>query len=122
MRHAIDRQALAQDAFTDGAGAFGNALAGDVIDRGDNFYAVQTKLFKAKARGEPGRSRGDAATGGAGAHPITKICELMNSIDEVDADAAQESSGRLIEDCEAIPFVALRTNIPRSDKVAALLN
>ena len=70
MRHAIDRQALAQDAFTDGAGPFSDTLAGNVIDRGDNFYAVQTKLFKAKARGEPGRPRGYAATGGTGAHPV----------------------------------------------------
>src|SRR5438045_9372337 len=40
MRHAINRQALTHDAFTDGAGPFSDALAGDVIDSGDNFYAV----------------------------------------------------------------------------------
>jgi len=122
MRHAINRQTVAQDSFTDGAGPFSHALAGDVIDSGDNFYAVQTKLCKAKARGELGRSRGYAATGSTGAHPVTKISELMNSIDEVDADAAQESSGRLIKDCEAVPFVALRKDIARGDKIAALLN
>ena len=122
MRHAIDRQTVAQDSFTDGAGPFSDALAGDVIDSGDNFYAVQTKLCKAKARGELGRSRGYTATGGTGAHPVTKIGKLMNSIDEVDADATQEFSGRLIKDCEAIPFVALRMDIARGDKVSALLN
>src|SRR5438874_10268644 len=113
MRHAIDRQTVAQDSFTDGAGPFSDALAGDVIDSGDNFYAVQTKLLKAKTRSEPGRSGGYTATGGTGAHPVTKIRELMNSIDEVDADAAQESSGRLIKDCEAVPFVALRKDLAR---------
>src|SRR5437660_7014962 len=121
MRRAINRQALPHDAFADGAGPFSDALAGNVNDCGDNFYAVQTKLFKAKARGEPCRSRCYAATGGTGAHPVTKIRELMNSIDEVDADAAQESPGRLIKDCEAVPFVALRTDIPRGDKIAAFL-
>src|SRR5438067_13668337 len=108
MRHAINRQALPQNAFADGAGPFSDALAGDVIDSGDNFYAVQTKLVKAKARGEHGRSRSYAATGGTGTYPVSKIRELMNSIDEVDADAAQESSGRMIKDREAIPFIALR--------------
>src|SRR2546423_12750549 len=122
MRRAINRQALPQNAFADGAGPFSDALAGDVIGGGDNFYAVQTKLLKAKPRGEPGCSRSYAATGGTGAHPVTKIRDLMNSIDEVDADSAQESSGRLIKDCEAVPFVALRKDIARGDKIAALLN
>ena len=70
----------------------------------------------------PASVSGYTATGGTGAHPVTKIGKLMNSIDEVDADATQESSGRLIKDCEAVPFVALRTDIARGDKVAALLN
>jgi hypothetical protein len=72
---------VAQDTFTDGAGPFSHALAGNVIDRGDNLDAVQTKLSKPKRAASLVARVATAATAGTGAHPVTKVGELMNSID-----------------------------------------
>jgi len=44
----------------------------------------------------------------------------MNSIEEVQADTANERLGPPVKDCEAVPFITLRVRRSPGDEFAAL--
>ena len=108
----MNQEPLAQHTFANGAGSFGHTLAGKVWNGRENLNPVQAKLRKTELGGKPRRARRDSFPRFAAAHPIPQIANLMDPVDEIQADAAQKSLFVLVEDGEAVPLIALTGNFP----------
>ena len=112
MWHAANQESLAQDAFANGAGSFGHTLASQVWNGRENLNPVQAELLETELGGKPRRARCNSFPRFAAAHPIPQIGNLMDPVDEIQADAAQESLFVFVEYGEAVPLIALTGNFP----------
>src|ERR1043166_3422451 len=84
VSHAIEKQALLQDAFTNGAGFLGHAVAGDVAHGDDDLEADQARVLKSPVSNQANRPGSDAPPGGARSDPVAEISSLVGSIDPVE--------------------------------------
>ena len=110
MRHATNQEPLAQDTFANGAGSFGHTLAGKVWNGRENLNPLQAEPPETELGGKPRRARRNSFPCFAAAHPIPQIANLMDPVDEIQADAAQESLFVFGEYGEAVPLIALTGN------------
>lgn len=122
MRHAANQNPLAQDTFANGAGSFGHTLASKVWNSRENLNPVQAELAETELGGQPGRARRNSFPRFTAAHPITKIADLMDSVDKIQADSAQESLFVFVEHGEAVPLIALSSNFSRRNELAAFFD
>lgn len=122
MRHAANQEPLTQNTFANGANSFGYTLAGQVWNGRENLNPLQAKLRETELGGKPRGPRGNSLPRFAAAHPISQIANLMNPVDEVQANSAHESLLFFLEYGEAVPLIALTGNFPRRDELAAFFD
>lgn len=109
---AINQETLTQNTFAGCAGFFRDALTGEIIHRRHDFNALQTKLFEPEARRQTRCRRCHTSLSGAAAHPISEIRDLMNAVNEVQANSAKKPLLAVSKHGKAVPFITLAFDFP----------
>ena len=98
---------MAQEALACRARFLGHALTAGIAHGSDDFKALQFQFLEAELRTQPRGGQRYSAARAAGPYPVAQIGEVVNRIDLIDADRAQELSGRFIVSDEVVSGVLL---------------
>src|SRR2546426_1136390 len=117
----MQEKTLTQYGFPRRTRFLGDALTGEVVNRGKNFQPLELEFLQTKPGNQSRGRAGNAAPGPTASDPVAKVRKVVDAIDEVQSDTAEELADVKIERHETVMLAFLPFRIAGIDEGGAVV-